>query len=198
MDFLIILQAFWIIIPAYIANGLAVLVGGGRPIDSKKTWKDGKRILGDGKTWKGLIIGTLLGMIAGFGLVIAAVYISFSEYSYLDFTDFGRFPLMIPILFSICFGALLGDIIESFFKRRLGKERGEDWILFDQIDFILGAMFFSFIAASFLNILGCTSENWFLNNLFPWKILILLIVTPFIHITANYIHSKKIASNKKE
>jgi CDP-2,3-bis-(O-geranylgeranyl)-sn-glycerol synthase len=196
MEYTIILQALWIIIPAYVANASAVLVGGGTPIDFGKTWRDGKRILGDGKTWRGLFSGTFIGVTAGFGLVVAASYIDSSEYNFLNLTNFEGFPLMIPIIFSLCFGALLGDIIESFFKRRIGKNRGEDWIPFDQIDFILGVLFFSFIISSLLHISGFMSHNWFIEYLFPWHIVVLLIVTPFFHLTANVIH-KKIHDNAK-
>jgi CDP-2,3-bis-(O-geranylgeranyl)-sn-glycerol synthase len=97
---------------------------------------------------------------------------------------------MIPIVFSICFGALLGDIIESFFKRRVGRKRGEDWIPFDQIDFILGVLFFSFLIAGFLQITGLSSNNWFFENFTIWHILFLLIITPFFHLLANFIHRK--------
>ena len=126
MEYSIIIQAFWLVIPIYIANASAVIMGGGTPIDFNKKYKDGKRILGDGKTWRGLLSGTFIGMTAGFGLVIAGNYINSSEYGYLQVNTFEGFPLMIPLLFSLCCGALLGDIIESFFKRRIGKDRGED------------------------------------------------------------------------
>jgi CDP-2,3-bis-(O-geranylgeranyl)-sn-glycerol synthase len=197
MDYTIILQALWIIIPAYVANASAVLVGGGTPIDFGKNWRDGKRILGDGKTWRGLLSGTFIGMTAGFGLVVAASYLNSSEYYFLHLTKFEGFPFMIPIIFSICFGALLGDIIESFFKRRIGKNRGDDWIPFDQVDFILGVLFFSFITSILLQLSGLMSTNWFIENLFPWHIIVLLLVTPFFHLTANYIH-KKIHANAKK
>jgi CDP-2,3-bis-(O-geranylgeranyl)-sn-glycerol synthase len=197
MDYTIILQALWIIIPAYVANASAVLVGGGTPIDFGKNWRDGKRILGDGKTWRGLLSGTFIGMTAGFGLVVAASYINSSEYHFLHLTNFEGFPFMIPIIFSICFGALLGDIIESFFKRRIGKNRGDDWIPFDQVDFILGVLFFSFITSSLLHLSGLMSTNWFIENLFPWHIIVLLLVTPFFHLIANYVH-KKIHANAKK
>ena len=197
MDYTIILQALWIIIPAYVANASAVLVGGGTPIDFGKNWRDGKRILGDGKTWRGLLSGTFIGMTAGFGLVVAASYINSSEYHFLHLTNFEGFPFMIPIIFSICFGALLGDIIESFFKRRIGKNRGDDFIPFDQVDFILGVLFFSFITSSLLHLSGLISTNWFIENLFPWHIIVLLFVTPFFHLTANYVHKKIHADAKK-
>jgi CDP-2,3-bis-(O-geranylgeranyl)-sn-glycerol synthase len=190
MEYVILLQALWIIIPAYVANASAVLVGGGKPIDLGKNWGDGKRILGDGKTWRGLFSGTFIGMTAGFGLVVAASYIKSSEFNYLNLTNFQGFPLMIPIIFSICFGALFGDIIESFFKRRIGKNRGEDWIPFDQIDFILGVIFFSFFTSSILHILGLMPYNWFIKYLFPWQCIILLCITPFFHLSANFVNKK--------
>lgn len=36
-------------------------------------------------------------------------------------------------------GAITGDVIKSFFKRRLHIASGKSWIPFDQIDFVLGA-----------------------------------------------------------
>lgn len=190
MDYTVILQAFWIVIPIYVANASAVIVGGGIPIDFGKSWKDGRRILGDGKTWRGLLSGTFLGMTAGFGLVVGATYLSESDYAFLGLTNFEGFPFMIPILFSLCFGALLGDVIESFFKRRIGKDRGQDWILFDQLDFLLGALGLSLLISEALFLLHATSEQWFFESLGFWHIVILLVVTPFIHITANVLFRK--------
>lgn len=188
-----VIQAFWLILPAYIANASALLLGGGIPIDFGKKWRGGNRILGDGKTWRGLFIGTFIGMTAGFGFSVIskiALNIDFP----IKINDFTGFPLMIPILFSLCFGALMGDIIESFFKRRIGKKRGENWIPFDQLDFILGVLFFSFIMGGLLQIFNLTQKNWFLASFSLYHIIILLIFTPFIHLFANYIHRK---SSKK-
>jgi CDP-2,3-bis-(O-geranylgeranyl)-sn-glycerol synthase len=190
MDSTVILQAFWIVIPIYVANASAVIVGGGTPIDFGKTGKDGRRILGDGKTWKGLFSGTFLGMTAGFGLTVAASYLSESEYAFLGLTNFEGFPLMIVILFSLCFGALLGDVVESFFKRRIGRDRGQDWVPFDQLDFLLGALTFSLLVSELLFLLGLAPDQWFFQNLTLWHVLILLVVTPFIHITANALFRK--------
>jgi len=190
MDYTIIVQAFWIVIPIYVANASAVIVGGGTPIDFGKTWNDGRRILGDGKTWRGLLAGTFLGMTAGFGLAVVASYLSTSEYNFLNLTNFEGFPVMILILFSLCFGALLGDVIESFFKRRIGKDRGQDWIPFDQLDFIVGALLFSFLASELLYVVHFTSGQWFFVHITIWHILVLLVVTPFIHITANVLFRK--------
>jgi CDP-2,3-bis-(O-geranylgeranyl)-sn-glycerol synthase len=52
-------------LPAYIPNPSAALFGGGRPIDFGRRLKDGYRIFGDGKTYRGLVIGTLCGILIG-------------------------------------------------------------------------------------------------------------------------------------
>ncbi len=193
MSYEIIIQALWLVLPAYIANASALLVGGGTPIDFGKNWKDGKRILGDGKTWRGLVTGAFVGMTGGFGLSIVAKYAAASDFAFLGINDFTGFPFMIPIIAAICFGALIGDIVESFFKRRIGKGRGEDWIPFDQIDFILGALFFSFVVAGFLQVIGLTSNNWFFESFSIWHILVLVFITPFFHLFANYVNKKALS-----
>ena len=185
------------VIPIYVANASAVIVGGGTPIDFGKTLRDGRRILGDGKTWRGLLAGTFLGMTAGFGLVVAAKYLNTSEYAFLGVTDFEGFPMMFLILFSLCFGALVGDIIESFFKRRIGKDRGQDWIPFDQLDFLVGALLFSLMISELLFLLRMTNDQWFFSNITIWHIFILIIITPFIHITANFLFRKIKHKNTK-
>jgi CDP-2,3-bis-(O-geranylgeranyl)-sn-glycerol synthase len=194
MVYEIIIQALWLVIPAYIANASALLLGGGKTIDSGKLWKDGKRILGDGKTWRGLFAGALVGMIGGFGLSVVAKFGVTIDFPII-LNDFTGFPMMIPIIGSICFGALIGDIIKSFFKRRIGKKRGEDWIPFDQIDFILGVLFFSFLMAGLLHLIGATVENWFITSFTTWHILVLLIITPFFHLFANFVHKKLNSKN---
>ena len=196
MGYEVIIQALWLILPAYVANASALLLGGGTPIDFGKTWYDGRRILGDGKTWEGLFFGTLMGVTAGFGFSALAKYADSINFP-IHIDDFTGFPMMIPIIFSICFGALIGDILESFFKRRVGKERGEDWIPFDQIDFILGVLLFSFLMSSLLHLIGFLSFNWFLKSFTVSHIIVLLILTPFIHLFSNYVHRKAISKKRQ-
>src|SRR3989475_5585609 len=61
MDLVAIPQALWFFLPAYVANPMAVVFGGGTPIDFGRTLRDGERLFGDGKTWRGLVGGTLAG-----------------------------------------------------------------------------------------------------------------------------------------
>ena len=174
MDWMIAAEAIWLILPAYIANSSAVVIGGGIPIDFGKTWR-GKRIFGDGKTWRGFFGGIVTGILAGFIMNIFAP------------NTFGKYPVFPFIIFSLSCGALLGDLTKSFIKRRLGKERGEKWILFDQLDFLIGAFVFSCFISIILEKAGFTSQNWFLSSFSIWHIIFLLIFTPLIHYATNII-----------
>ena len=173
MDWMIAVQAIWLILPAYIANSSAVILGGGTPIDFGKKWR-GRRLLGDGKTWRGFFGGIIVGMIAGLVMNVVAP------------NTFGEYPSFIFIIFSLSCGALLGDIAESFIKRQMGKERGEKWILFDQLDFLIGAFIFSYIMSVVLEKLA-SSENWFYSSFTIWHIISLLIFTPLLHYATNVI-----------
>ena len=55
-------RAFWAMLPAYVPNNAAVLLGGDRPIDGGRTWGS-NRVLGDGKTWRGTLLGTACGLV---------------------------------------------------------------------------------------------------------------------------------------
>ena len=56
--------------------------------------------------------------------------------SYLDYDDISIW--MIGSLMGL--GALLGDAVESFFKRQAGVSPGESWVPFDQLDYIAGGL----------------------------------------------------------
>ena len=109
-----------------IANKVPALNKWKTPLDFGKTWR-GKRLLGDNKTWRGLVSGTVVG-------AVSAVIISKLNAN----TVVTIAPLYAGMLLG--FGALAGDAVESFFKRRLGFKPGQPWFPFDQIDYILGAL----------------------------------------------------------
>ena len=96
--------------PSYLSNTIAVLTGGKYPIDQGKLFSDGNRILGDGKTWSGLIGGTLGGMVVGYLLIIS---IHGFIWESLNFS----------ILFLLSFGALFGDMSDSFYKIRQHRKK---------------------------------------------------------------------------
>jgi len=160
---ILILQSLWLIFPAYSANSFAVIVGGGKPVDFGKKFFDGKRVFGDGKTWKGLIGGIVFGMSIG----------SIQTYSAdsIAFPNFGFFPIFFLVLFCLTFGALFGDLCKSFVKRRLNIKRGEKFPVIDQLDFVAGAFLFLIIF----------SPSWFLQTFTIYHIIIILVVTPLLH-----------------
>ena len=146
--------------PAYLANTIAVLTGGKYPIDQGKLHSDGNRIFGDGKTWSGLIGGTIGGMIMGYGLIILT-------YEYIWDS------LNISTLFLLSFGALFGDITASFYKRRQNLQRGEKFALLDMYDFIFMSLLLSFIFQRDWLL------SWILDGWVP--LFTILVLTPFLH-----------------
>jgi CDP-2,3-bis-(O-geranylgeranyl)-sn-glycerol synthase len=176
----IIAQAIFAMLPAFAANPVAVLTGGGRPMDGGATMGDGRRVLGDGKTWRGLAGGTVGGLGLA-GILSIAVRTSGTD----QLTDF-ILPVSSTELswlyvgFLLAFGALFGDFIKSFFKRRLGRERGAKTPIMDMYDFILGAWLWTVVLA----------WGWFADVFSIWHVLVILIVTPGLHRSVNIIGYK--------
>src|SRR5659263_523722 len=61
----LIIDALWLMLPAYVPNSSAVLFSGKTPVDFGRNLIDGRRIFGPGKTFRGLIGGTLSGILVG-------------------------------------------------------------------------------------------------------------------------------------
>ena len=162
-----LLAALWIMIPAYVPNSAAAALGGGTPIDFGKVCSDGRRVFGDGKTYRGFFGGVLCGILAGLVEIWAWFTFSLTALPYQTFIS-----ITLPAT-----GALLGDLVKSYLKRRLGKERGESWFLADQYDLVVG---------SFLLILLVYPQWLFGNITLPIAIWI-IIMTPLLHRVVNII-----------
>src|SRR3989475_6474876 len=93
--------AFWFLLPAYVANPMAVVFGGGTPMDFGRTLRDGRRLLGDGKTWRGVGGGVASGV--RLGLLLATVGPPVDPRPSL-----GDWPGVLRILVLLPFGALPG------------------------------------------------------------------------------------------
>ncbi|WP_207587426.1 CDP-2,3-bis-(O-geranylgeranyl)-sn-glycerol synthase [Halomontanus rarus] len=161
--------AFWVMLPAYVPNNAAVLAGGGRPIDGGRTW-NGKRILGDGKTWRGTAVGTAIGA----ALALALNAIAGDVGSALG-VDLPTFPYSVVV--ALPFGAMLGDITASFLKRRTGRERGAAFPGVDQLDFVVVSLLLAFLVA----------PEWFLETFTLAVIAVIVIITPVLHVGTNVI-----------
>jgi len=165
--FLSLISALWIMLPAYLPNSVAAVLGGGRVIDGGRVLADGRRIFGDGKTWRGLFSGITAGIAIGFiqiGVRDAASLLILPE-------------LTIPVVILLASGALLGDLVKSFFKRRLNKDQGAEWLIADQYDFVLGAFV----------MLLLFQYDWVVITITPLILLWILIVTPVLHRLVNII-----------
>ncbi|MDA1208611.1 MAG: CDP-archaeol synthase [bacterium] len=164
MNTTLILASLYLILPAYIANMCPVIAGAanlpfGTPISS--------RLFGSHKTYRGFVFGIL----GALGMVYLQRHFQMNDamesYRLLDYT---LIPL--PIL-ALLFGggALLGDLVKSFVKRRLGKKSGSAWFPFDQLDFVVGAL----LCVSFVSQISLST----------W--IVLLIVSPVLHVLVNII-----------
>lgn len=141
-----ILFAFWFFLPAGLANAAPVLanrlVGYNKwnaPLDFGLSWRD-KQLFGANKTWRGLVAGMILALIT---IAVQRACYNQSEWvreiSYLNYDVINIWKL--GVLFGT--GSLLGDAVESFFKRQVGVAPGHAWFPFDQIDYIIGGLIFS-------------------------------------------------------
>jgi CDP-2,3-bis-(O-geranylgeranyl)-sn-glycerol synthase len=163
----IILQCFYLMLPAYFANMAPVISKKinflNVPIDLNIKLNN-KPILGKNKTFRGLFFGILFS--------IAITYLQFLLYSkgiflWIAIADYSNWIL---IGFFMGFGAIFGDAIESFFKRRLDYEPGKPFIPFDQTDFVIGALIFTY---PFIHI-GID------------KVIIILVLSFALHISVNH------------
>ena len=191
------------IVPAYFSNAGMVIVGGGKPLDRGKNWRDGRRILGDHKTVSGLVKGPLfIGIplscalfllfiviwpaiqqipITGATLGVYKLYYDLFYYQYYFIG--GPFPIGILMLgFRIVFcsyGAAFGDLAGSFLKRRFNIKSGAPFWVVDQLDFAVGAIVFASIPALFF------PGFYFIPDINI--IIFLLILTPSVSLIANTI-----------
>lgn len=110
------IDTIWLFLPAYFANAAPVLLHGGGSLDGGRNWSDGRRLLGDHKTVYGTLSGLLVGAVVG---VVQGNPVQ-------------------GALFSV--GAILGDLIFAFLKRRMGLAPGASLPLWDQVGFIIFAI----------------------------------------------------------
>ena len=171
--FAVVVTAFWAMLPAYIPNNAAVLAGGGRPIDGGRTM-GGSRVLGDGKTWR----GTLVGWLAGALLALALNAIQPGASDVLG-VDVPAFPLAVVVAFPL--GAMLGDIGASFLKRRTGRERGAPFPGIDQLDFVVGSLALALVVDLALSL------SWFAETFTLPVLVVVFVLTPVLHISTNAI-----------
>ena len=134
-----IIKTLWTFLPAAFANMAPVIFNRlpflNFPLDFNYTLHN-KPIFGQNKTWRGYFVGIIFAIIITYfqkAFYPETTFLCAFDYSQINVLWFG---------FLSGFGALLGDTIKSFFKRRININPGESWIPFDQIDWIIGANIF--------------------------------------------------------
>jgi CDP-2,3-bis-(O-geranylgeranyl)-sn-glycerol synthase len=168
-------------LPAYVANALATLPGGrGPPMDFGRTWaRDGRRVLGPSKSWSGFLFAGFLAMPV---CLVEAWLILLAP------PNLALVPVLaptvvaaVPLAATLTFGAMTGDTLGSFIKRRLGRESGARTLLLDQLPFVLVpiALGLGFYPGLFVGVFG------------QWEAVVWLLVFTFgLHVLFNWVGFK--------
>jgi CDP-2,3-bis-(O-geranylgeranyl)-sn-glycerol synthase len=127
-------------LPAYFANMAPVIVRRWTsfldfPVDFGAKF-GGKPLFGKNKTFRGFFFGIIFALLLSYLQHALESVEFFSSISIIDYSGWNW--ALIGILMGA--GALLGDLVKSFFKRRIGVKPGERFFLFDQVDFVIGAL----------------------------------------------------------
>jgi CDP-2,3-bis-(O-geranylgeranyl)-sn-glycerol synthase len=120
-----LLQLAYLMLPAYAANMAPPFVrfwkGWNRPIHASA--------LGNHKTVLGFAAGVIAAVLttgAQAAIQVPSPLLDYSQWPWLGL-GFGA-------------GAMTGDCVKSYFKRRRNIVPGRPWIPFDQLDFVIGAL----------------------------------------------------------
>ena len=122
-----LLELLYLMAPAYLANMAPPFVrywsGWNRPIH--------EATLGSHKTVMGFALGVFTAVVVTG--IQAAIGVPFAG------IDYALWPVL-GLAFGL--GAMTGDCLKSYFKRRRGVPPGGRWVPWDQLDFVLGALLF--------------------------------------------------------
>jgi CDP-2,3-bis-(O-geranylgeranyl)-sn-glycerol synthase len=136
-----VLRGLYFFGPAYAADVSPIIAVRLLPwcdlaLDGGKTFR-GRRLLGSHKTWRGLLAGVLAAVIVWEvqrSLYGAGLFRAFA------LVDYSAEPIVPGLLMGL--GAVAGDAFKSLLKRQMNIAPGATWLVFDQLDFFLGAVAF--------------------------------------------------------
>lgn len=157
----LIIKSLYFFLPAYIAN-MSPVLSQRIPLLNKPVWE---KYFGKNKTWRGVLAATLIGGLVFFLQKVAYVY-GFRSWALIDYSDFS-----VLLGFLLGAGAIVGDLVESYYKRKAKIKPGDSWIPFDQLDFVIGGIIFSFF------VYVPPAE----------VVLVLLLASPALHFLFNYL-----------
>jgi CDP-2,3-bis-(O-geranylgeranyl)-sn-glycerol synthase len=140
-----IFETLYFALPGLVANMAPILVKNhfkplAFPIDRGLRLK-GKPILGTHKTFRGFVFGILAAILVALCQRMLYVNGLLRSWSYVDYGE----TSFIYIGVALGLGALVGDSVKSFFKRRFGVKEGDRFFPWDQIDYTLGISAFAFL-----------------------------------------------------
>jgi CDP-2,3-bis-(O-geranylgeranyl)-sn-glycerol synthase len=151
MTILDVLSALYYFGPAYAADVSPVIALHFLPrfdsaIDGGTSLR-GRRLLGSHKTWRGILACVVAGVatwevqrrLYRMGLLRAFALV-----------DYSAEPIVPGLLMGL--GAGVGDVFKSLLKRQMDIAPGSPWLLFDQLDFFVGA--FAFVSLVYVPPLG--------------------------------------------
>ncbi len=144
-------------LPCYVANAAPVVVAKlmprRHPIDFGLKFLDGRRIFGDSKSIEGFAAGVAAGSAASLPLHALGL-------------------LSVGEGVALACGAMLGDLLGSFVKRRLGLGPGAPAPLLDQLLFLITAL------ALYQALFGLLEVP---------TAIVLCLITPPLHLATNFV-----------
>lgn len=161
---ILFLQIAWLYLPGAFANMAPVIF---RKCNFLNT-PINKKLFGDHKTYRGFFFGIISSIIIVFlqSIMSALTYkIELLNYQNINIIIFG-------LLMGI--GALLGDLLKSYFKRKLKIRPGKSLPPIDQIDWVIGS----------------SIVLYFYINLKPNFIIYSLIILGILHLLTNILSYK--------
>jgi len=166
---LLLLKLIYFMLPAYFANMAPVF---SKYIFSKQALSPidfgieikGQPLLGRHKTIGGFLFGIIVAL--GIGYLQARLFPYLKDFCFVNYHNlWANFSLLMGL------GAMTGDLVKSFLKRRLGLKAGKPWVPFDELDFVAGALIFvspvyfigwlNIFLTSLISLLGHILINWF-------------------------------------
>lgn len=167
----LVISSLYLVLPAYVANMAPVIWN---KISQKTANPINEKLFGSHKTWRGFFggyIGAFIMLIIQMALAKNHI---FNDYAILDYEKINLF--LFAFLFGI--GTPTGDLVKSFFKRKLGIKAGAPFPPFDQLDFIIGTLIF----------LALGQVLFGAGLILPWgNLIVILIATPILHFATNVI-----------
>ena len=171
MNLQFILSCLYFFLPAYFANMIPPLLNTAglfkildKPVDFDRYFGDGKPFLGSHKTWRGVIFGLILGI---FTVFLQRYLYQFSLFQKISLVNYYEIDILwLALLFPL--GAIFGDLLFAFIKRRLNLQPGAVFMPFDQTNYVIGA-------SLFLWFFGLGTSVW----------IILFVATFFLHLIFN-------------